>query len=70
MRSFDRMANITWPIAHYRTAEHYLEQGPKTAAATGGSPWKKYLHPYYQKRIFFPGLWTEEEEENWAKEEL
>ena len=30
--------------------------GGKTAKATGGSEWVKYMHPKYQKRIFFPDL--------------
>jgi len=25
------------------------------------------MHPKYQKRIFFPELWTSEEIENWGK---
>ncbi len=32
--------------------------------ATGGSDWKKYMHPKYQRRIFFPDLWSEEELKN------
>ncbi|MDC3341283.1 tryptophan 2,3-dioxygenase, partial [Flavobacteriaceae bacterium] len=38
------------------------------AAATGGSAWAKYMHPKYQKRIFFPELWSEQERENWGHE--
>ena len=53
-------------MSHYRTAEKYLESTGKTEAATGGSPWKKYMHPKYQKRIFFPQLWSQEEIENWG----
>ena len=34
--------------------------------ATGGSDWRKYMHPRYQKRIFFPDLWTSEEFKNWG----
>ena len=48
--------------------EKYLESTGKTEAATGGSPWKKYMHPKYQKRIFFPELWTAQEIEDWGKD--
>jgi tryptophan 2,3-dioxygenase len=55
-------------MTHYRTAEHYLESSGKPAAATGGSPWKKYMHPKYQKRIFFPELWSKDELDTWGHE--
>ena len=35
-----------------------------------GSDWKKYMHPKYQKRTFFPKLWTNDEIENWGKQNL
>ncbi len=54
MRHFDYTVNIKWVMAHYNTANHYLNIGGKTADATGGSEWVKYMHPKYQKRIFFP----------------
>jgi tryptophan 2,3-dioxygenase len=44
-----------------------LAQGERKAA-TGGSNWEKYLHPAFQKRIFFPSLYSQEELENWGKE--
>ena len=66
MRHFDYTVNITWVMAHYNTANHYLNIGGKTAEATGGSEWVKYMHPKYQKRIFFPSLWTKQELEEWG----
>jgi tryptophan 2,3-dioxygenase len=66
MRHYDYTVNITWVMAHYRTAKKYLNQGKTEAASTGGSTWAKYMHPKYQKRIFFPELWSEEERENWG----
>jgi tryptophan 2,3-dioxygenase len=68
MRHYDYTVNITWVMAHYNTANHYLNIGGKTAEATGGSEWVKYMHPKYQKRIFFPNLWSEDEIENWGKD--
>ena len=66
MRHYDYTVNIKWVLAHYNTANHYLNIGGKTAEATGGSQWVKYMHPKYQKRIFFPDLWTEKEIETWG----
>ena len=68
MKALDNKINIKWTMTHYRTAEHYLESSGKPVAATGGSPWKKYMHPKYQKRIFFPELWSKEELDTWGYE--
>lgn len=67
MRHYDYTVNITWVMAHYYAAEKYLESNGKTAEATGGSDWKKYMHPKYQRRIFFPDLWSDEELKNWGE---
>ncbi|WXT99096.1 tryptophan 2,3-dioxygenase family protein [Seonamhaeicola sp. MEBiC1930] len=66
MRHYDYTVNIKWVMAHYNTANHYLNIGGETAEATGGSEWVKYMHPKYQKRIFFPELWTKQEIEDWG----
>ena len=66
MRHYDYTVNVKWVMAHYNTANHYLNIGGKTAEATGGSEWVKYMHPKYQKRIFFPHLWTEKEIQDWG----
>ena len=68
MKEFDQVFNVKWPLVHLRTAEHYLEHGKEVKAATGGSDWKKYLHPSYQRRMFFPDLLSEQELENWGKD--
>lgn len=62
MRHYDYTVNIKWVMHHYHAASKYLGK----AAATGGSDWHKYMHPKYQKRIFFPDLWKEEEKGNWG----
>ena len=67
MRHYDQTVNIKWVMAHYNTANHYLNIGGKTAEATGGSEWVKYMHPKYQRRIFFPDLWTKQELADWGK---
>ncbi|APA91816.1 tryptophan 2,3-dioxygenase [Myroides odoratimimus] len=68
MRHFDKTVNVVWVMGHYEAALKYLESHPgETKEATGGSDWKKYMLPQYQKRIFFPELWSEEEKANWGK---
>lgn len=66
MRHYDHTVNITWVMAHYNAAKKYLESNGSTAEATGGSDWKKYMHPRSQRRIFFPKLWSDEELQNWG----
>lgn len=66
MRHYDHTVNVQWVMAHYNTAGHYLDGGKEKAEATGGSDWRKYMHPKYQKRIFFPFLWSEEEIKDWG----
>jgi len=68
MRHYDHTVNITWVMQHLEVAQKYLESGNKTAEATGGSDWKKYMHPKYQRRIFFPELWSEKELLHWGEE--
>lgn len=68
MRHYDHTVNISWVMAHYRAAGKYLESKGQTAEATGGSDWKKYMLPQYQRRIFFPELWSRDELDNWGKE--
>jgi tryptophan 2,3-dioxygenase len=70
MRHYDHTVNITWVMAHYNAAKYYIE-GAKTQSgeeieATGGSDWTKYMHPKYQRRIFFPEVWTKDEIKNWG----
>src|SRR5690554_1840328 len=66
LKQFDHFYNVAWPIVHLDTAQHFLDSKGENKAATGGSEWKKYLHPKYQQRKFFPNLWTAEEIQNWG----
>jgi tryptophan 2,3-dioxygenase len=70
MRHYDHTVNVRWVMAHYHAAGKYLNSGKEKLEATGGSEWQKYMHPRYQKRIFFPDLWTEKELENWGIDNL
>jgi tryptophan 2,3-dioxygenase len=62
MRHYDYTVNVKWVMAHYHAAGKYLG----VSEATGGSDWRKYMHPKYQRRIFFPELWSKDELENWG----
>lgn len=67
MRHYDKTVNITWVMGHYNAAVKYIESVPGNHEATGGSDWKKYMLPKYQRRIFFPELWSKEELERWGE---
>ena len=66
MRHCDYTINISWVMAHLNAAKKYLNSGKKSAEATGGSDWQKYMHPKYQRRIFYPSLWSQDELDNWG----
>jgi tryptophan 2,3-dioxygenase len=67
MRHYDYTVNVTWVMGHLNTAKKYIESVSGPQEATGGSDWKKYMHPKYQRRIFFPELWSEEELRTWGE---
>jgi len=68
MRHYDYTVNVTWVMSHYNAASKYLNHGNVTEEATGGSDWAKYMLPKYQKRIFFPEVWTEQELADWGQD--
>jgi tryptophan 2,3-dioxygenase len=67
LRELDAHVNINWPLSHYKSAVRYLQKDPEDIKATGGTNWQKYLPPRFQKRIFYPGLWSADEISNWGK---
>lgn len=68
MRQLDVNVNINWPLVHYKSAVRYLtKNNSDDTPATGGTNWQKYLPPRFQKRIFYPNLWSDEEKDNWGK---
>jgi tryptophan 2,3-dioxygenase len=67
LRQLDINVNVNWPLVHYKSAVRYLNREPDEIKATGGTNWQKYLPPRFQKRIFYPDLWSKEEIENWGK---
>lgn len=67
LREFDMLANVEWPLAHLKSAGHYLHKAPDDIRATGGTNWQKYLPPRFQRIHFFPEIWTEDERNEWGK---
>jgi tryptophan 2,3-dioxygenase len=67
LKKLDIFVNVEWPLSHYKSAVRYLERDPVDIAATGGTNWQKYLPPRFQKRIFYPFLWTDQQMDEWGK---
>jgi tryptophan 2,3-dioxygenase len=67
LRQLDVNVNVNWPLSHYKSAVRYLHREPEEIKATGGTNWQKYLPPRFQKRIFYPSLWTKQQIEDWGK---
>lgn len=67
LKALDLNVNVNWPLQHYRTSVAYLAQRPHDVSSTGGTNWQKYLPPRFQKRIFYPELWTDKEQQEWGK---
>lgn len=68
LRTFDANVNINWLLMHMGAAFRYLNKDKGEVSATGGTNWKKFLPPSFQKIMFFPNLWSEEEKNNWGKQ--
>lgn len=68
LRSLDVTVNVNWLLIHIGAAQRYLMQKKGAVPATGGTNWKEFLPPSFQKIVFFPELWNEEELANWGKE--
>ncbi|MDH5598258.1 MAG: tryptophan 2,3-dioxygenase family protein [Cyclobacteriaceae bacterium] len=67
LRELDVRTNVSWRLAHYKSAVRYLQKDPEDIKATGGTNWQKYLPPRFQRVIFFPELWSEQEISDWGK---
>lgn len=68
LRKMDMNANVNWPLMHMGSAYRYLNKGDKAIEATGGTNWKEYLPPSFQKVVFFPKLHSKQELDNWGKQ--
>jgi tryptophan 2,3-dioxygenase len=67
MRAYDNLANVLWRLAHLKSSGHFLKRDPDNVPATGGTNWQRYLPPRFQRIMFFPELWSEEEKAEWGK---
>ncbi|MBZ0244955.1 MAG: tryptophan 2,3-dioxygenase [Cyclobacteriaceae bacterium] len=67
LREYDSLANVLWPLAHLKATARYLQKAPEDIKATGGTNWQKYLPPRFQKVMFYPELWSEQEKAEWGK---
>jgi tryptophan 2,3-dioxygenase len=67
LRELDQNINVNWPLVHFKSAVRYLATDEKDVPATGGTNWQKYLPPRFQKRIFYPELWSKDEIDEWGK---
>ena len=68
LKSMDLNANVNWPLMHIGSAYRYLSKGKSAIEATGGTNWKEYLPPSFQKVVFFPKLHTEQDLNDWGKQ--
>lgn len=67
LKKLDLSANVFWRLSHYKTVVRYMQRPDGDVAATGGTNWQKFLPPRFQRVIFFPELWTDEEKNEWGK---
>lgn len=68
LRALDVTVNVNWLLMHMGAANQYLMSKKGAIAATGGTNWKDFLPPRFQRISFFPDLWEEEELKEWGKE--
>ncbi|MBM1104903.1 tryptophan 2,3-dioxygenase [Aurantibacter crassamenti] len=68
LKTLDMNANINWPLMHMGSAHRYLGKESGEIEATGGTNWKTYLPPSFQKVVFFPSIYTKEELNSWGKQ--
>ena len=68
LKTLDINANINWQLMHMGSAHRYLRRESGDIEATGGTNWKEYLPPSFQKIVFFPELYSDKELNNWGKQ--
>ncbi|MGB5507311.1 tryptophan 2,3-dioxygenase family protein [Robiginitalea sp.] len=68
LQLMDLNANVNWPLMHLGSAYRYLNRESQEIEATGGTNWKQYLPPGFQKIVFFPEVHNPETIENWGKQ--
>src|SRR5690606_34141795 len=65
LRDYDLLVNLEWRLIHLKSAGKHLAKDISELKATGGTNWQRYLPPRFQRIMFFPQLWTEQEKLEW-----
>lgn len=65
LKEYDQYINVYWKLSHLMASGRHL---PGADQGTGGTNWRKYLPPKFQRITFFESIWTEEEKADWGKE--
>lgn len=68
LKTLDINANINWPLMHMGAAHRHLANDKGEIEATGGTNWKEYLPPDFQKIVFFPEIYSKHELNDWGKQ--
>ncbi len=68
LKTLDINANVNWPLMHMGSAHRYLGKEAGDLDATGGTNWKKFLPPSFQKIVFFPEIYSKQELNDWGKQ--
>ena len=68
LKTLDINANINWNLMHMGAAHRHLANEGGAVAATGGTNWKEFLPPDFQKIVFFPEIYSEQELDEWGKQ--
>ncbi|MDX1906354.1 MAG: tryptophan 2,3-dioxygenase family protein [Bacteroidia bacterium] len=67
LRAYDQIVNVFWKLSHLSAAARHLVSGGQDIEATGGTNWRTFLPPKFQRIVFFPSRWSDEELEDWGK---
>ncbi|UZH54021.1 tryptophan 2,3-dioxygenase [Salinimicrobium tongyeongense] len=68
LRNLDVAVNVNWLLVHIGAAQRYLVVKKHAVKATGGTNWKEFLPPSFQRIFFFPELWSEDEKKEWGRQ--
>lgn len=65
LKEYDQYINVYWKLSHLMASGRHL---PGADQGTGGTNWRKYLPPKFQRITFFESVWTATEKSEWGKE--
>lgn len=67
LRQYDQHVNVFWKLSHLSAAARHLSGSEDESEGTGGTNWRSFLPPRFQRIMFFPTLWSTPEKEEWGK---